>query len=89
MVMLLGILLDGAATVALGILIGGEWKWSLAFWLGLALLHGAFAGFAILIYLAVRAVENAAEPPLEEVGRAAPELRAPIIFGRPALDQAA
>jgi predicted MFS family arabinose efflux permease len=91
MLILLGVLLDGAATVALGLLIGEEWKWSLPFWLGLTVVHGVIAGFVITIMLAVRALENATEIPTEalEVERGRPEFRAPAIFGQPALDKAA
>ena len=60
----------------MGILIGEEWKWSLPFWLSLAMVHGVIAGFAIMIVLAVRTLEKGAETyAVLEVERARPELR--------------
>lgn len=92
MLILLGVLLDGLVTLALGVVIAAEWNASPLFGLCLAALHGLFAGLCIIILLALRVWErdaSAASPEAVTPGRARREPKVVPIFSRPRLDEAA
>jgi hypothetical protein len=86
MLILIGILLDGVVTVALGVLIATEWKVSSIFYVSLAALHGFAAGLAIMLFVAVRGVEQAS--PAITTGQARREAEV-ITFPQARLDRAA
>ena len=88
MLILVGILLDGAITLGLGFVMASEWKTSPLFYASVVALHGLVGGFGILILVGVKA--------LERYDVAAPEAitarRAPRVvpaFVQPRLDKAA
>jgi len=91
MLILLGILLDGVVTLALGVLIGTQSKMSSFFYVSLAALHGLMAGVGIILFMAVRAVERdvAASPEAITTDQARREAKVVPISEKPRLDQAA
>lgn len=88
---LLGMLLDGAATVALGFVIASEWKASPLFYISVVALHGLVGGLCILILAGVKVLEryDVAAPEAITADRARREPKVVPAFIQPRLDKAA
>jgi hypothetical protein len=86
MLILLGIILDGVVTLALGVLIATTWKVSSIFFVSLAALHGLVAGLGILLFVAVKGLEQASPALPTDQARREPEV---IPFPQTKLDRAA
>jgi hypothetical protein len=91
MLILLGILLDGAATLALGFVMASEWKTSPLFYASVVALHGLVGGFCILILVGVKVLEryDVAAPETITADRARREAKVVPAFIQPRLDKAA
>jgi len=89
MLILLGILLDGALTVGLGILIATQAKMSPLFYVSIAALHGLMAVCGIILFAAVKTLEHDPTSAAITPDQARREPKVVPIFEKPKLDRAA
>ena len=91
MLILVGILLDGAATLALAFVIGSDWKASPLFYASLVALHGLVSGFCILVLVGVKVLEryDVAAPAVTTADRVPRQPKVVPAFIQPRLDKAA